>query len=199
MSKSKKHDPIQGEIVHVYDGIEEADNRLPQWWLMTFYSAILFSIGYWFYYEEFEAGPGPLASYLAEKAVNDEKNGVDPSADELLALSSGPTRELGQKLFAANCVACHADQGQGTIGPNLTDGAWLHGSDPLAIFKTVRDGVPAKGMPAWGQTLGRSGVSQLAAFILTLRNTNVPGKAPEGQIESALGGGERGTRASTAP
>jgi cytochrome c oxidase cbb3-type subunit 3 len=55
MSKSTKHDPIQGEIVHEYDGIQEADNRLPQWWLMTFYGAVLFSIGYWFYYQEISA------------------------------------------------------------------------------------------------------------------------------------------------
>jgi cytochrome c oxidase cbb3-type subunit 3 len=61
----------------------------------------------------------------------------------------------------------------------------LHGGDPVAIFKTVRDGVAAKGMPSWGPTLGRAGVTQVAAFVLTLRGTNVPGKAPEGQLDSA--------------
>jgi cytochrome c oxidase cbb3-type subunit 3 len=185
MTTPTKHDPIQGEIIHEYDGILEADNVLPRWWLMTFYGAVVFAIGYWFYYEEFKAGPSPLQEYFAEQAAAAEKNGVDPSDAELTALASGPTRELGQQLFTANCVACHEAKGQGKIGPNLTDTAWLHGGTPLAIFKTVRDGVPAKGMPSWGATLGRAGVSQVAAFVLTLRGTNLPGKAPEGELESA--------------
>ena len=52
---------------------------------------------------------------------------------------------------------------------------------PVAIFRTIRDGVPAKGMPAWGASLGRTGVAQVAAFVLSLRDTNVPGKASEGE------------------
>jgi cytochrome c oxidase cbb3-type subunit III len=184
MTTPSKHDPIQGEIIHEYDGILEADNVLPRWWLLTFYGAVVFAIGYWFYYEEFKAGPSPLQAYFAEQAADAEKNGVDPSEAELNALTSGTPLELGQKLFTANCVACHESKGQGKIGPNLTDAAWLHGGDPVAIFKTVRDGVAAKGMPSWRATLGRAGVSQVAAFVLTLRNTNVPGKAPEGVVDA---------------
>jgi len=89
---------------------------------------------------------------------------------------------LGQQAFAANCVACHEAQGQGKIGPNLTDAAWLHGGSPLEIFRTIRDGVPAKGMPSWGPALGRTGVAQVTAFVLSLRNKNIPGKAPEGEV-----------------
>jgi cytochrome c oxidase cbb3-type subunit 3 len=185
MTTPSKHDPIQGEIIHEYDGILEADNVLPRWWLMTFYGAVVFAIGYWFYYEEFKAGPSPLQAYFAEQSAAAEKNGIDPSETELNALASGASLELGKKLYAANCVACHEARGQGKIGPNLTDAAWLHGADPVAIFKTVRDGVAAKGMPSWGPTLGRSGVSQVAAYVLTLRNTNVPGRPPEGVLESS--------------
>jgi len=155
-----KHDPIQGEIVHEYDGIQEADNRLPRWWLSTLFAAMVFSIGYWFYYEEFKAGPGLQQAYYAEKAREAERTGAEPTDGELVAAAQGPTLELGKQLFAANCVACHEAEGQGKIGPNLTDGAWLHGGAPVAIFKTIRDGVPAKGMPSWGPMLGRAGVTQ---------------------------------------
>ncbi|HEX6243002.1 MAG TPA: cbb3-type cytochrome c oxidase N-terminal domain-containing protein, partial [Polyangiales bacterium] len=105
MMQNEKHDPIQGRIVHEYDGILEADNRLPRWWLMTFYGAIVFATGYWFYYESFQAGPGPLQEYFAAQAAEREKTGVDPTDSELEALTSGPSLELGKQLFAANCVA----------------------------------------------------------------------------------------------
>lgn len=203
MKKPLKFDPIQGEIIHEYDGIQEADNRLPLWWLLTFFGAIVFSVGYWFWYQEFRAGVSPTQAYYAEQAAAAEKNGVDPTDGELAALAEGPALELGKQLFAANCVACHEAQGQGKIGPNLTDDAWLHGGNPLEIFHTVRDGVAAKGMPSWGATLGRSGVTQVTAFVLTLRGKNLPGKAPEGKrADSAptdVPAGSTEARASSTP
>lgn len=181
MSSSRKHDPIQGEIVHEYDGIQEADNALPVWWLWTLYGAVIFSVGYWFYYEEFQAGPGLNQAYYAEQAREAEKTGKDPSDAELLAAVDGPALALGKQAYVANCVPCHEAEGQGKIGPNLTDSAWLHGGAPVDIFRTVRDGVAAKGMPAWGSVLGRAGVTQVTAFLLSLRDKNVPGKPPEGE------------------
>jgi cytochrome c oxidase cbb3-type subunit 3 len=185
VAESKKYDPIQGEIIHEYDGIQEADNRLPLWWLWTLYAAIAFSVVYWFYYEEFAVAPGPQQAYYAEQAREQEKAGGDPTGEQLLAQLNTPAVEAGQKVFLANCVSCHESQGQGKIGPNLTDAAWLHGSDPVQIWKTIKDGVPAKGMPPWGPALGRLGVTQAAAFVLSIRGTNVKGKAPEGTVEDA--------------
>jgi cytochrome c oxidase cbb3-type subunit 3 len=176
MSESRRHDAIQGEIIHEYDGILEADNRLPRWWLYTLFATMFFSVGYWFYYQEFHAGKSPTEAYFAEQAALAEQNGVDPSDAEILA--SKP--ELGAKIFADNCVSCHEAQGQGKIGPNLTDAFWLHGGDPLSVYKTIRDGVPAKGMPTWKPILGRAGVVQVASFVASLHDKNVPGKAPEG-------------------
>jgi cytochrome c oxidase cbb3-type subunit 3 len=181
VADSKKHDPIQGEIVHEYDGIQEADNHLPVWWLWTLYLAMGFSVVYWFYYQEFEIGPNPQAAYYLQRAAEAEKSGVDPTNEELVSQLGTPAVEAGQKVFLANCVACHEKKGQGKIGPNLTDNVWLHGGDPAQIWKTIREGVPAKGMPPWGPALGRLGVTQAAAFVLSIRDSNVPGKAPEGQ------------------
>jgi cytochrome c oxidase cbb3-type subunit 3 len=185
VAESKKHDPIQGEIVHEYDGIQEADNHLPLWWLWTLYGAIAFSIIYWFYYQEFKIAPGLTQAYHLERAREQEKQGKDPTSEELLAQVGTDATAMGAQVFAANCVACHASKGEGKIGPNLTDAAWIHGSDPAQIWKTIRDGIPAKGMPPWGPVLGRLGVTQTTAFVLSIRDTNVPGKAPEGPSAGA--------------
>src|SRR5205085_7275893 len=127
MSSPHKHDPIQGEIIHEYDGIQEADNQLPRWWLSTLFGAMVFSVGYWFYYQEFRVAPGPTQAYYAEQAEKAEKTGQDPTDAELVAALEGPLPALGKQTFSTTCAPCHEAGGQGKIGPNLTDSAWLHG------------------------------------------------------------------------
>ena len=88
--------------------------------------------------------------------------------------------------FAERCAVCHGAEGQGVIGPNLTDASWIHGKGQLMdIFGVVSHGVPAKGMPAWELTLKPIEVRKLVAFVGTMRGKNLPGKAPEGQPVAA--------------
>ena len=61
----------------------------------TFFGAIVFSVGYWFYYQEFKAGLSPSQAYYAERAAAAEKNGIDPTEDELNALTQGTALALG--------------------------------------------------------------------------------------------------------
>ena len=179
---TKRRDPIQGQIIHEYDGIEEADNDLPRWWLYSLYAAIVFAAGYWFYYHEFEMGPLPLAEYAAAVAATVDSSG-EVTAELLEALASSPDEvERGRGLFGEHCAVCHGDSGQGNIGPNLTDDRWLHGGAATSIHATIRDGVGAKGMPAWGPTLGPSSVRSLAVFVASIRDTNLPGKEPQGEV-----------------
>lgn len=175
----------QQAIAHTTgDGIEEYDNHLPNWWLATFYGAIIFAIGYWFAYHVYFAVPLPPADTLR---VLDEIRIANPpivaTSDALVAMSKDAAKVAdGKQVFATNCVACHGPAGGGIVGPNLTDEFWLHGGAPDQIFNTVRDGVPTKGMPTWGPTLGGDRVKAAVAYVLTLRNTNVPGgKAPQGE------------------
>ena len=37
------------ELDHNYDGIKELDNKLPPWWLYSFYATIIFAFGYMAY------------------------------------------------------------------------------------------------------------------------------------------------------
>ena len=183
MNTPREVDPIQGEILHEYDGIKEANNHLPTWWLWSFFGAIAFSVVYWFYYHTYEVGPLSMHASSAVLVYAAEKSG-SVSEELLLGLVQDPTAVAqGKKIFDANCVVCHGAKGEGKIGPNLTDAYWIHGSKPLNLHETIAKGVAAKGMPAWGPALGAKSVREVTAFALTLRGRNLPGKAPEGQAE----------------
>ena len=183
MNDARRKDEIQGEIVHEYDGIEEADNALPRWWLAIFLATIVFGVGYWFYYHELELAPLPAAQLESDLAKLKATQAAAPAVtdDMLVALSENPAAVAeGKDTFGKFCIACHAAQGQGVIGPNLTDKFWIHGGAPTNILDTVSKGVLTAGMPSWEGPLGPQGVQKVVAYVLTLRNTDVPGKPPQG-------------------
>jgi cytochrome c oxidase cbb3-type subunit III len=173
------------EVKHVFDGIEEHDNALPNWWLAILWSSIVFAFGYWFYYHPSGLGPDQQTLYERElAAVQQQRELLAPTVTEqlLLALAEdGAVVEQGRALYAQQCAACHAAGGQGLIGPNLTDRYWLHGGSPVQIHKSIAEGVVARGMPGWQQTLGGERVQQITAFVLTLRGKELAGKEPQGQ------------------
>ena len=174
---------IKNQIVHVYDDIEEEDNHLPNWWLGILYGSIAFALGYWFIFEVTHAAPNPVASYRTEMdLLARQRASAGPISDDSLAvLAKDPaTVGEGKKIFQSTCAPCHGAEGQGVVGPNLTDAFWLHGGQPTAIHKSITEGYPDKGMRAWGPMLGPLRVRSLAAFVLTIKNRNLPGKPPQG-------------------
>ena len=171
------------KIVHRYDDIEEEDNQLPNWWLFILFGTILFMFGYWMVFHTTHTLQDPRTEYNAEVVeLKKARLALTPLSDDaILAVVGDPGQvEEGKKVFAATCAACHAQEGQGLVGPNLTDKFWIHGNKPSDVAKSVTDGFADKGMPPWGQVLGQDKVRKVAAFVITLKNTNVPGKAPQG-------------------
>lgn len=172
---------------HVFDGIEEFDNKLPNWWMWIMYGTIVFGLLYWIVFHTLEIRPLPRERFAQEMLAAQEaelermaKAGV--SNESLLLMTEIPAKmEEGRELFVKHCVACHLDDGRGLVGPNLTDNVWIHGCAPMDQLKIVQEGVAAKGMPAWLNQLGPSRVQTVVAYVQTLKNTNAPnGKAPEG-------------------
>jgi cytochrome c oxidase cbb3-type subunit 3 len=190
-----------GKTVHVYDGIEEQDNHLPNWWLYTLYGACVFALGYWIYYQGYGVGHSPLQAYQKAKAVEKRAQAAqlmalgDLNDAQLLEMAKNPTIvKQGAEIFTSTCFACHLANGGGKIGPNLTDEFWLHGGKPTDILRTVRIGVPDKGMLAWGPQLGEEKVRAVTAYVLTIVDTNVPGgKEPQGEKVAGTNGAA-GTR-----
>ncbi|HHI81061.1 MAG TPA: c-type cytochrome [Planctomycetes bacterium] len=180
-----------GEEAHSFDGIQEYDNKLPNWWLWTFYLACIFSVVYWIHYHVLQTGPSSMEAYQMEmkaaKEAAEKRAAKNPLTNRLLVkLSKNPKAvEEGKKLFLnKGCVACHKADAGGLIGPNLTDEYWIHGSKPVQIFQTISEGVPLKGMPAHKATVGRKGIEKIVAYLQTIRNTHVKGgKEPQGKKE----------------
>jgi cytochrome c oxidase cbb3-type subunit III len=181
MSEPRRKDAIAGDIVHEYDGIEEADNELPMWWIAIFVGTIFFGAAYWLVYQSFHAAPSPAEELAAAEAQARKRAGVIGDEDLIAASKDQAAVAAGKAAFTTNCVACHGDKGEGKIGPNLTDVFWIHGGAPKDIMATIKDGIPAKGMPTWGPVLGAGTVKNVVAYLLTLRNTNVAGKEPQGE------------------
>jgi cytochrome c oxidase cbb3-type subunit 3 len=172
---------------HSFDGIQEYDNRLPNWWLFTLYGTVVFSIGYWLFYRTFGVGFTQDESYqheveVAAQAQIEREMGKEVTSESLLLMTKVPAQlDAGAKVFQQKCVQCHGPLAAGDIGPNLTDDFWLHGSEPLQIYNTVMNGVLAKGMQAWKDQLGPVRVRQVVAHVLTRKGLDVPGKAPQGK------------------
>ncbi|MEZ4223691.1 MAG: cbb3-type cytochrome c oxidase N-terminal domain-containing protein [Polyangiaceae bacterium] len=181
-----KEAPVDKDMLmgdHEYDGIQEYDNPLPMWWTLIFWGSMIFAVGYYGYYH-FAGGKGVIATYdeeVAEAAKNAPAGAaMDEAALAALVADANATAE-GKTVFASRCVACHGPEGGGLVGPNLTDHHWIHGEGKMTdIYKTVSEGVAAKGMPAWAKQLSQKELQNVTAYVGTLRGKMAAGKPPEG-------------------
>ncbi len=170
---------------HNYDGIEELDNDLPTWWLYGFYLTIFFSIFYMVDYHVLKSSPLSIDEYQEVMAIAEEaakNNVVIINEDDMMVSEDDKSLASGKQVFDTNCLACHGPDGGGTVGPNLTDQYWIHGGSFSAIYKTIQDGVPEKGMIAWSALLNPTQIQDVTSYIMTLEE--VPGKAAEGELYS---------------
>jgi cytochrome c oxidase cbb3-type subunit III len=171
---------------HAYDGIHEFDNDLPPWWKYLFYATAVFAGVYLVNYHVL-SGPLQLAEYEAEmqQAALLKPAGGAGNANEKTdykPLTEAARLEAGKATYLQNCAACHGQQAEGMVGPNLTDAYWLHGGEVNEIFRTVKYGVTSKGMVAWQGKLSDDQILEVASFILSVQGTNpANAKAPQGE------------------
>ena len=173
-------DPIRP---HVFDGIQEYDKKLPNWWLNTLYLTILFSIGYWGYYEWFHigrTGEEVVASAMAKiESVRLSSAKLDDASLWKMSQNAALV-DAGKAVYNANCAACHLASLRGktenvaAIGPDLTDTKWVYGGSPVEVYDLITKGVLAKGMPTWGPVLGAKKIGEVTAFILSKHKEGEP-------------------------
>lgn len=176
--------------IHVYDGIVEQNNPMPEWWIWIFILTFIFGAIYWLHYQ-FGGGTTLQQEYseairaheqivekgLAGAAVDTEESLTTYMKNEAAVLAGG-------KIFTEKCGMCHGANLEGKIGPNLTDNYWIHGAGHrLDIVEVIKKGAAAKGMPPWEGLLKPSEIKNVAAFVYSKMGSNpANAKASEGQL-----------------
>lgn len=174
---------------HDYDGIQELNHPLPPWWNFIFYAAIIFSVGYFIYFQLL-SGPSLRdefrESYSQVVALQEEfkKQNSAFNKDYYQSMIADDGFKKGEVVFEENCLACHNEKGKGDIGPNLTDKYWLIAKGtPQTIYDVVFNGSEENGMPAWAELISKDEIYQAVAYVMSLKNTHQPGgKEPQGEI-----------------
>ncbi len=168
---------------HVFDGIQEYDQKLPNWWLFSFYSMIILFICYWVYYYSFDGLNTPQEKIQAQMTAIEQAKQMDLEAmleklDDKVLIEWSQNASIiseGRQLYTATCVACHApDLNGGVIGRSLIDEHWEYGGKPMEIFNIVLNGSPANAvgfngqkMQPWKDLLGAEKVAKVSAYVIS--------------------------------
>jgi len=168
---------------HVYDGIREYDQRLPNWWLFTLYIMMAFTLVYWVVGYQFDAfvddGPWASAEVAALRVPKGSRMALltTSGADaELWRWSRDPGKiESGRQAYELTCAACHAKDlsakmaGVPLPGLPLNDAEWKYGGKPSEVLQIILKGSPdvTKGMVAWENVLGPSKCADVTAFVMS--------------------------------
>jgi cytochrome c oxidase cbb3-type subunit III len=179
---SQDNQPVLRE--HVFDGIQEYDQKLPNWWLFTWYICIIWFVIAWVAYYQMGRGKSDIEKIDAAIAVVEASRAkaLESVDDEKLwAMSKDPkVVAAGEATYKTTCVACHAPDLSAHIagvklpGMPLNDKEWKHGGNPTQLLTIVRKGAPdlTKGMPPWEPQLGITRVIEVVAFVLSKHDKN---------------------------
>jgi cytochrome c oxidase cbb3-type subunit 3 len=188
-----KSTPIEREkdimFDHDFDGIKELDSKIPPWFSWLFILTIIFAAYYMIDYHIVGSGQVQYEEYAQEvKIASLErealiKSGAFVNEETVTLLTEASGLSSGKAIFEANCIACHAADGGGIVGPNLTDDYWIHGGGIKNVFKVIKYGVVEKGMIAWQTQLNPNQMQEVASYVLSLHGTTPAApKQPEGEI-----------------
>ncbi|MFD2157778.1 cbb3-type cytochrome c oxidase N-terminal domain-containing protein [Rubritalea tangerina] len=181
----------KGEIVlreHEYDGIQEYDQKLPNWWLFTLWGAIAAFFIYYTLYYTLDLLPSSTqvmdqrVAKIEEQRAQALKALLDNMDDSSLVndwATDTAVVSAGEGIYTSMCAACHgADLAAngGTTGRALNDGEWHYGAKPMDVFKIINEGTPEGSngynglkMVAWGKSgLSAEQVAQVTAYLISL-------------------------------
>ena len=186
----------KGEIIlreHEYDGIQEYDQKLPNWWLFTFYAAITWFVMHWVLYYHtsvFQDAHAEVTKQLiaVQQAKSAALEKMVATLDDSKFVHEWAVKPeivaAGEATFLTNCSPCHAADLSATItvggvktplpGLPLNDHQWKFGAKPMRLFQLINEGSPPEStgnngakMQVWGQTLSPKQIAEVVAFIIS--------------------------------
>lgn len=169
---------------HSYDGIEEYDNPLPGWWKWIFLGSIAFSPLYLMYFHGGASGRSVEDIYNVALADNTrlqfaEIGELEPDADTIVEYMHKPSWvKVGQSVFRTNCISCHGREGEGQVGPNLTDQMYKNVKKIEDIAMVINNGAGGGAMPKWSNRLHPNEVVLVSAYVASLRGQDLPSARP---------------------
>jgi mono/diheme cytochrome c family protein len=93
-------------------------------------------------------------------------------------------------IYKDLCAQCHGPNGEGGLGPSLSDPAFQAQNTDQQIFDTINQGHKATAMIGWGEVLTAEQIQQLVEFIRQLKAAEIvsvstpTGEAPAGPTPS---------------
>jgi len=179
----------KGEVYlreHSFDGIQEYDQRMPNWWLTIFWVAILAFFAYYVAYYTLGALPDTKEAMderveaIHKMRADALQKTLDSLDDDIFVNKLSQDAAFvakGKAVYTSSCVACHGPDlksNGGATARSLEDGTWHYGNKPMDIFNLILKGTPAdsKGykmmrMPPWEQ-LGPDKVAQVTAYLISM-------------------------------
>ena len=182
MASPESNDDKPVLMPHSYDGIQEFDQSLPNWWLFTLFGSIIFSALYWAYYFHSGVAVDDHTALDADLSALEAKQlaAVKNLDDETLWKMSRNAQTVteGQAVYASLCITCHGPTLAGIkgLGFRLNDTSWVHGNTPTAIFHNISEGIVFDGKPTGMAPQKALGTAKLAAVTAFLLSTQEPGK-----------------------
>ena len=177
MSQHDEHEeqltaPDGTPIIQGPDGIQEYDNPMPKWMTTIFWGTILWGVGYLVLFPGINInllGYSQYGTYEAELAEAKTKyQAAEPADPAVLLAKAMENPEAGKAVYTQSCAACHGAEGQGAIGPSLSDAETIYGSEPEKIAHTIAEGTD-KGMPPFKASLSPTQLAELTAFVHALQ------------------------------
>ena len=176
---------------HKWDeDLQELNTPLPRWWLQLFIATNIFGLIYLVLYPGSAVFGGVLGwtqvgAYNNEMAAADKQYGAqytDYLKQDVVTLAKNKEAiKTGSRLFSTYCTQCHGgDAGGGPGFPNLRDGHWLWGGEPAQIKQTILNGRMGA-MPAWGAVLGKDGVKNVTAYVMSMSGKKTAGDLNAGE------------------
>lgn len=187
----------EGEVIlreHEFDGIQEYDQKLPNWWLFTFYGAVVWFIAHWAIYyhtsllkDDRQLVTESIIAVHEKQAVELEKT-LATLNDSVLVHEWATKPDIvanGEATYLQICSACHAADLSGTMqagtvtvplpGLPLNDHEWKFGGKPMDLFKMINEGSPAesdgnngaKMQPKGGASLSPKQVAEVTAYLIS--------------------------------